>query len=380
MRRYQPLQRWRRKVKRNMADMADMAGAPHTVNNMATEPLAPRMMRAAYVERLGPASEICYGTLPVPDASPGHVLVRVVAAAVNPVDTYIRAGRYPVMVPFPFIIGRDLLGEVVKPGNGVTRFAPGQRVWCNNLGYGGRQGTFSEYVAVAEERLYTLPEGLDPVQTVAVLHPATTAFLGLVHHLGGVHPGQTVLVGGGAGNVGSAIVQLAAAMGARVLATAHGEPDASWCRARGAQAVFDYTDPQLEAAVREAAPDGVDVVWNTSGHDDLDLEVGLLTHGGRLVLMAGLDQRPQFPVGPFYTKNVRAVGFTITAATTSELAEAATAINALLAAGRLRMRIARVLPLEKARLAHQLVEGSGPDGEQLKGRVVVVMRTDSNAP
>ena len=361
-----------------MSGMSDMVSTPHALNNMAAGPSAPRMMRAAYVERLGSAGEICSGELPVPEVSPGHILVRVVAAAVNPVDTYIRAGRYPVAVPFPFIIGRDLVGEVVTSGEGVSRFAPGQRVWCNSLGYGGRQGSFSEYAVIADERLYPLPEGVDPLQAVAVFHPAATAFLGLVHHLGGVHPGHTVLVGGGAGNVGSAIVQLAAAMGARVLATARGEQDASWCRACGAQAVFDYADPQLEAAVREAAPAGADVVWNTSGHDDLDLEIGLLAHGGQLALTAGLDQRPQFPVGPFYTKNARVVGFTITDASARELAEAATAINTLLAAGRLRMRIARTLPLEEARLAHQLVEGSGPAGERPKGRVVVVMRTDSN--
>lgn len=368
-----------------MADMADMADTPdtpdtpRTVGSMAARSPAPRMMRAAYIARFGPAGEIHYGDFPMPHVGPGQVLVRITAAAVNPVDTYIRAGLYPATVPFPFIIGRDLVGEVVQTGAGVTTFTSGQRVWCNSLGYDGRQGAFAEYASVATERLYPLPEHLDPVQAVAAFHPAVTAFLGLVHHLGGVHPGQTVLIGGGAGNVGAAIMQLAVAMGARVLATAHGAEDTAWCQACGAAEVFDYGDPDLAATVRRAAPDGVDVVWNTSGHDDLDLEVDLLARGGQLVLMAGIDQRPRLPVGPFYTKGARMVGFTITAAPTTVLAEAAEAINTLLRAGRLRMRIARVLPLAKARAAHQLVEGSPKDGVKPKGRVVVVMRTRSKA-
>ena len=331
----------------------------------------PRTMRAAYIERLGPADEIRYGELATPAVSPGQVLVRVTALAVNPVDTYIRSGAYHTAPTFPFIIGRDLVGEVARVGAGVSRFARGQRVWCDSLGYDGRQGSFAEYAVVEQQRLYPLPPHVDALQAVAVFHPAATAFLGLVDYVGGTHPGETILVGGGAGNVGSAVTQLATAMGARVLATAQGADDAAWLRACGASDVFDYNDPHLEDAVRAIAPDGVNVVWNTSGHDNLDVEVGLLARGGCLVLMAGMSQRPAFPIGSFYTKGARVVGFTITAATTRQLAAAAEAINALLAAGRMTMRIARVYPLAEAARAHRLVEGSGPEGKA-KGRVIVV--------
>lgn len=351
-----------------------MMSAKSTHPSAPDGPAVPERMRAAYIERFGPVDEIRTGEFPVPHLAPGQVLVRVAAVAVNPVDTYIRAGKYPVAVPFPFIIGRDLVGEVARVGEGVAGFAPSQRVWCNSLGYDGRQGSFAEYAAVDAGRLYPLPEAVDPLHAVAVFHPAATAVLGLVARVGGVHPGQVVLVGGAAGNVGSAVVQIAVAMGARVLATAHGADDAAWCRACGASAVFDYRDTDLATQVRAVAPEGVDVVWNTSGHDNLDREVGLLAQGGWLVLMAGMDQRPPFPVGPFYTKNARATGFTITTATMSELAAAATTINAMLAAGRLKMRIASVLSLAEARTAHQLVEGSMPSGTQPRGRVVLITR------
>lgn len=364
------------------ARVADLSALPHSTDmtdtvdmtsSMPNGPTLPHRMRAAYIQRFGPADEIRVGEFPLPAVGRDEVLVRVTAVAVNPIDTYIRAGTYHVTVPFPFIIGRDLVGEVVRVGELVTHLAPGQRVWCNSLGYEGRQGSFAEYAVVAQERLYPLPGHVDPLQAVATFHPAATAFLGLVSRGGGVHPGQVELVGGGAGNVGSAVVQLAVAMGARVLTTAHGTEDAAWCRACGAAEVYDYRDPDLATKVRDAAPNGVDVVWNTSGHDNLDRAVDLLAHGGCLVLMAGLEQRPPFPVGPFYTKNARAIGFTITAAATTELTAAAAMINTMLATGTLKTRIAQVLPLSDARLAHQLVEGSIPSGEKIKGRVVVIM-------
>jgi NADPH:quinone reductase-like Zn-dependent oxidoreductase len=134
-----------------------------------------------------------------------------------------------------------------------------------------------------------------------------------------------------------------------------------------------YADPELAEAVRSVEPDGVDVVWNTSGHDDLEQEIGLLARGGRLILMAGMRQRPTLPVGPFYTKGASALGFTMSSATVEQLAGAARAINALLAADKLKMRIARTEPLARAAEAHALVEGSGPQGKA-SGRVVVLVQ------
>src|SRR5215469_1379934 len=187
---------------------------------------------AAYIEATGPASRIRVGKLPMPTIGSGEVLIRTRAIAVNHVDTYVRSGSYPTLLTFPFVIGRDAVGTVAAVGAGVSGFAEGDTVWCNSLGHGGRQGPSATYAVVAAERLYHLPGGVDPVAAAAVLHTGATAYLGLFREAR-LRIGETVVVGGGAGGVGGAVLQLASAAGVRVLATARPD-DAQWCRENGA--------------------------------------------------------------------------------------------------------------------------------------------------
>lgn len=329
----------------------------------------PVTMRAAYVDRLGPAEDIRVGDLVVPAPAPDEVLVRVEAVAVNPVDTYIRSGRYRTPLPgFPFVVGRDLVGVVEACGAAADAFVPGQRVWTNGLGYAGRQGAAAEYAVVPVDRLYPLPDGLDPVRSVAVFHPAVTAYLGLFRHVGGVGPGDTVVVGGAAGNVGSCVSQLAAFAGARVIALARTE-DATWCRNHGAAAVVDYRVEDLRDRLAAEAPGGVTVWFDTSGRIDLELAVEVLADRGAVVLVAGRPEPAALPITPFYLRSLRLLGFVITTAPAAELADAARVVSAHLAAGRLDVRIGEVLPLDQAAHAHQLVE------HRVRGRVILVPRT-----
>ena len=323
----------------------------------------PARMRAAYITELGPADAIRVGELPVPAIGPTDVLVRVEVVAVDPVDTMVRSGAYPTPTPFPFVVGRDLVGTVAVASPGTPGFAPGDRVWCNSLGHGGRQGSFAEYAPVPAERLYHLPAAVDPVAAVAVLHPAATAYLALYRH-GALRPGETVYVAGAAGNVGTALTSLASLGGARVLAGARSE-DAGWCRSAGAAEVVDYRDPDLSGRLRALAPDGVDLYVDTSGHLDLPAAVDLLAARGRLVLLAGGGQRLTLPVGPLYTHDRRILGFVISLAGTGELAEAAAVLNRRLAAGELPVRVHDIWPLERAAEAHQAVERG------LRGRLVL---------
>ncbi|MFI0815302.1 NADPH:quinone reductase [Streptomyces sp. NPDC021098] len=323
-------------------------------------------MTAAYITGFGAADDIRTGPLPRPVPGPDEALVRVGAVAANHVDTFVRSGAYATEVTFPFVVGRDLVGTVES---GAGSFAPGDRVWCNSLGHDGRQGSFAQYAAVPVDRLYSLPAGADPVGAVAVLHTAGTAYLGLFREAR-LRAGETVLVLGAGGGVGSAVVQLATAAGARVIAVDRAE-NAEWCRECGADHVLDRAAPDLPAAVRDLAPDGVDVHWDCSGHHDFETTVPLLACGGRVVLMAGMGARAVLPVGAVYTRDISLHGFAISNASVADLADAAETINRELASGRLRGRVRTELPLTEAARAHRLLEGreGGPGGP---GRIVLI--------
>lgn len=322
----------------------------------------PARMRAVWIDRPGPVENLRYGQLPVPAPGPAEVLVRVEAVAVNPVDTFVRSGSYRTPIPFPFVIGRDLVGTVADAGSEVTGFAAGERVWCNSLGHGGRQGATAEYAAVPADRLYRLPDSADANGAVAVLHPAATAHLALHTH-GRLRPGETVYVGGGAGNVGAAAIVLATRARARVIASARAE-DLDYCRSLGAAVALDYR-ADLVARLREAAPGGVDIHLDTSGHPDLDSAVDLLAARGRIILMAGMSARPPLPVGPLYTRDGSILGFAISLASTAELADAASNINELLAQCAFAPRRMEVLPLSSASDAHRRLEEGLARGTRL---------------
>ena len=155
-------------------------------------------MKAAYIEKPGPAEKIIYGNLPKPKPADNQVLVKVKAVAVNPVDTYIRAGMYPMDLPLPFVVGCDLAGVVEAVGPSVTKFQKGDRVWGSNQGLLGRQGTFAEYAAVDECWLYPTPEEVSDQDAAAVALVGITAHLGLFRDAR-LKTGENVLVNGGTG-------------------------------------------------------------------------------------------------------------------------------------------------------------------------------------
>ncbi|SFB97824.1 NADPH:quinone reductase [Streptomyces aidingensis] len=320
-------------------------------------------MRAAYIEQLGPPDEIHYGELPDPRPGPTDVLVEVTATTVNPVDTFVRSGVFRTPLSFPQCVGRDMTGTVLRAGPGAAGFRPGDRVWCNSLGHGGRQGAAAEQVVVAADRLYRLPDGVDPETAVAVVHPGATAHLAL-HTAARVRPGETVYVAGAAGNVGSALTVMAVEAGARVVATCSAR-DTGYVRSLGAGEVHAYDDPDLTGLLRESCPDGIDVWIDSFGVNDLTTAVELLASRGRIVLLAGVAARPVLPVGPFYMKDASILGFVISHATVAELSEAAVTVNRLLAAGKLRPRTIERAPLSAAADAHRRMEKGELHGRRL---------------
>ena len=320
-------------------------------------------MKAAYITTLGSPDVITYGEMDRPVPGPTDVLVRVEAAAVDPVDTFVRSGAYRTPTPFPFVLGRDLVGTVAETGPGATGFAVGDRVWSHSMGHGGRQGVTAEYCVVGVDRLYHLPGDVDAARAVAVLHPVATAHLALFRHAR-LRPGETVLVIGGAGNVGRAATVLAVRAGARVLAVARAEtaPD---CLRAGATAVVDHRDPDAAEQLRELAGDGVDVHLDTSGHQDLDSALALVGHGARVVLMAGLSARPVLPVGAVYPRDVSLIGFAISNSSVDDLAGTARVINHGLADDAFPIPVSVELPLSRTAEAHRMIEAG------VRGRIVL---------
>ncbi|TAM81546.1 MAG: NADPH:quinone reductase [Acidobacteria bacterium] len=323
-------------------------------------------MRAAFIRETGGVDKIEVGELPVPRPGPTDVLVRMEASDVNHVDLLVRSGAYSTYTPFPFVIGRDLVGTVVEAGPGVASFKKGDRVWCNSLGHDGRQGAFAEYAVVATDRLYTLPAEAEWKEAVSVLHTAATAHIGLVREAR-LQAGETIFVEGAGGGVGSAVVQLARAMGARIIATERPEDDA-WVKGCGAEAVFDYHLEDLYAQVRNAAPDGIDVWWDNSGRHHFAGCLPIMRAKGRVIITSGMaGASAELPVRAMYTKDVTLHGFAISHASTFDLAQAARTINRLLASGRLQARVGASFHLSEAARAHAAMASGS-----VRGRIVVV--------
>jgi NADPH2:quinone reductase len=274
---------------------------------------------------------------------------------VNPIDTYIRSGAVKMELPLPFIVGCDLAGTVERCGPEAQRFKPGTRVWGSNQGLMGRQGTFAEFAAVDDAWLYPTPDGVSDQQAAAGALVGITAHLGLVR-CAKLAAGETLFVNGGSGGVGSTVVQMAKAIGARAVTTAGSSEKVEVCRALGADLAINYRTDDVDAATRQFAPGGVNVWWETLREPNFERTVPLLAPRGRMIVMAGREARPVFPVGPFYVKDCSLFGFAMFNATPDEQRASAADLNRWLASGQLKPRIDRVLPLAQAAEAHRLQE------------------------
>lgn len=156
-------------------------------------------MKAAFIKEFGDAEHIVYGEMDGPIFGSNDVLVKTICTSVNNIDTFICSGRYQTKIPFPFCVGRDLVGTVCETGSCVVGFSGGDVVWTNSMGYDGRQGVTSEYISVPAERLYHLPKGIDPELAVASVHSAATAAI-LLGKIANAKIGDSILIHGAAGH------------------------------------------------------------------------------------------------------------------------------------------------------------------------------------
>jgi NADPH2:quinone reductase len=329
-------------------------------------------MKAAFLDAPGAPDVLRYGDVPNPVPKAGEIRVRTGAAALNPIDTYIRAGVVKMQLPTPFITGSDVAGTVDAVGPGVKRFKAGDRVWGSNLGLLGRQGTCAEFVCGSEEFFYATPAGVSDDDAAAVALVGITAHLGLFQRAK-LQAGETVFVNGGTGGVGSMVAQMAKAIGAKAIATVGSEEKAKLCKSWGVDCVLNYKTDDVPARIKDfTAGQGVNVWYETQREPDFFKMVDLMARRGRMIVMAGRQAQPTFPVGPFYVKDLSLFGYAMFNATADEQRVCADDINRWLSAKKLHIPIGKTFKIADAAAAHRFLEDNTlQKAGTLTGKVVL---------
>ena len=329
-------------------------------------------MKAAFLDAPGAPDVLRYGDLPTPTPKAGEIRIRVVTAALNPIDTYIRAGVVKMTLPLPFVTGSDVAGTVDAVGPDVKRFKVGDRVWGSNQGLLGRQGTCAEFVCASEEFFYSTPTGISDDAAAAVALVGITAHLGLFQRAS-LKAGETVFVNGGTGGVGSMVVQMAKAIGAKAITTVGSEEKAKLCQSWGVDCVLNYKSDDIPARIKEFTQgQGVNVWYETQREPDLVKMIDLMARRGRMIVMAGRQAQPTFPVGPFYVKDLALHGFAMFNATPDEQRVCADEINRWLSAKKLQIPIGKTFKIAEAAAAHRfLEENTLQKAGTLTGKVVL---------
>jgi len=336
-------------------------------------PNAESTMKAAYFEGTGAPEVIQFGEVPTPEPKSNEVRVKILAASINPIDTYIRSGAAPMPLPKPAITGTDFAGVIDKVGSNVNRFKIGQRVWGSNQGLLGRPGTCAEFICVDPEWIYPTPEAVSDEQAAACALVGITAHLGLFQRAG-LKAGETVFVNGGTGGVGSMVVQMAKAVGAKVITTVGSDAKEKAARELGADRVVNYKADNFAAHMRSVVgPTGIQVWYETQPPTDLDLAVELMSPRGRIIVMAGRQARPALPNGPFYVKGLSLLGFAMFNMTADEQRACADEMARWMREAKLRATIGKRFALSETRAAHQLQEDNTlRKAGTLTGKIVIL--------
>jgi NADPH2:quinone reductase len=291
-------------------------------------------MRAAYYEAFGGPENLRVGERPEPVAENGQVLVRTAAAGVGVWDVGMMAGLAG-QAPLPRIPGCEVAGTVEVAAGG---FSAGDRIFGSLFSAGG--GGFAELAALRLDKAAAIPAGTDFPEAAALVIPAVTAYQGLVE-LGGLTAGEKVLVTAASGGVGTAAVQIASSLGARVAAVASAR-NHGYVRSLGAELAVDYHDSDFAGQLRHAVPGGFDLLFDGTGNEVRDQAAELLRPGGRGIFITG-GPPPQRPGVDFQYFGA--------STTTQRLA----AISALVSGGQLRMPVEAEFPLDRARQAMEHV-------------------------
>jgi NADPH2:quinone reductase len=319
-------------------------------------------MRAVVVPQHGGAEVLEVRQVPRPGAGPGEVVVEVAASGVNFIDVYRREGRYPA--PTPFVLGGECAGRVVELGEGVTELAVGDVVAS-----AAAIGSHAEYAVVPVAQAVPVPAGMAPELAAAALLQGVTAHY-LVNSTYRLQDGEVALVHAAAGGVGQLLVQLAKAKGAQVVATAGSAAKVAIAAKLGADHVLRYDEiDDLAGAIRELAPEGVDVAYDGVGQATFEASLAALRRRGLLVLYgAASGPVPPFdlqrlnPAGSLYVTRPTIGDYT---AERAELSWRAGEILEAIAAGELQIDVGGRYPMEDVRQAYADLEGRRSTGKLL---------------
>ncbi len=307
-------------------------------------------MKAILVHGFGGPEVFRLEEVPKPQPGPGQVLVRMQAIGVNPVETYIRAGTYAYKPALPYTPGNDGAGVIEQVGADVKEFKAGDRVYTA----GSISGTYAEFALCKTEQVHQLPANVSFAQGSAIGTPYATAYRGLFQRAD-AKPGETVLVHGASGGVGTAAVQLARARGLRVFGTAGSDEGRKLAREQGAHEVFDHRAPDQFKQIMEATGRrGVDVIVELLANVNLGKDLTILANGGRIAII-GSRGRVEINPRDAMQRDADLRGLVMPNTPPAELASIHAALVAGLENGTLRPVIGKEFPLAEAAQAHRVV-------------------------
>jgi NADPH2:quinone reductase len=315
-------------------------------------------MKAIRVHEFGGPEALKFEDVPALKAGAGQVLVRVKAVGVNPADTYMRSGTYAVKPPLPYTPGGDAAGVVESVGEGVVGFAPGDRVYTG----GNATGAYAEQTVAEAWQVHPLPPNISFAQGAGVHVPYATSYRALFQ-VAHARAGETVLVHGASGGVGTAGVQLARAAGLTVIGTGGTERGRELVAVQGAHHVLDHHAPgYLDELTKLTGGRGVDLILEMLANVNLAKDLTILAPKGRVVV---IGNRGNIEINPreLMRRDASVLAFVLWNATQQEIASAHAAIIAGLENGSLRPVVGKEMPLADAAQAHRDVMTPGAFGK-----------------
>jgi NADPH2:quinone reductase len=310
-------------------------------------------MRAIRVHKFGEPEVLQYEEIPDPTPGPGQVVIKIHAIGVNPVETYVRAGKYGPR-QFPFTPGTDAAGTIHAIGSGVTHFKVGDRVYTAST----VSGAYAQLALADADKVFPLPTHVSFQQGAALGVPAATAYKALFMR-GQIKPAETILIHGATGGVGLACVQLAHAHGCTVIATGGSQAGRDLVLKEGAHHVLDHSAPDyLDQVMTLTGGKGADAIIEMLANVNLDKDLSVLAKFGRVVVVGN---RGRIEIDPRQTmaRDADIRGMTLMLATDAEVYAIHRALGAALEARILRPIIDSEMPLHEAARAHrEILEGN----------------------